>query len=433
MTFKPNYDLIEELKWRGLYFDSIPGTEDQLNKEMTTGYIGFDPTAASLTIGNFVQVVLLMHLQRSGHKPIALMGGATGLIGDPSGKSAERNLLDHDVLQKNLDAQIKQIEKFLDFSNIPNKAEVVNNYDWYKDMNVLAFLRDVGKHLTVNYMLAKDSVKTRLETGLSFTEFSYQLIQGYDFKWLFDNKGVRLQMGGSDQWGNIVSGTELIRRMGGEEDKAYAVTTPLLTKADGTKFGKSESGNIWVDRNMTSPYKMYQFFLNASDDDVVKYIKVFSFRSREEIESLIKEHQEAPHTRLLQKTVAQDAVTLIHGEEDYNQSVEASGILFGKDTAEQLKQLDEEMLLAIMDGVPRSEVPKSAIDAGINIIDFLSEHTGVFPSKGEARKMLTGGGVSMNKAKVDSVDIVINSTYLLNNKYILAQKGKKNYYLIVAN
>lgn len=433
MTFKPNYDLIEELKWRGLYFDSIPGTEDQLNKEMTTGYIGFDPTAPSLTIGNFVQVVLLMHLQRSGHKPIALMGGATGLIGDPSGKSAERNLLDHDVLQKNLGAQIKQIEKFLDFSDVPNKAEIVNNYDWYKDMNILAFLRDVGKHLTVNYMMAKDSVKSRLETGLSFTEFSYQLIQGYDFKWLFDNKGVRLQMGGSDQWGNIVSGTELIRRMGGEDDKAYAVTTPLLTKADGTKFGKSESGNIWIDRTMTSPYKMYQFFLNASDDDVVKYIKVFSFRSREEIESLIKEHQDAPHTRLLQKTVAEDVVTLIHGEDDYNQSVEASGILFGKDTAEQLKNLDEEMLLAIMDGVPRSEVPKAAIESGINIIDFLSEHTSVFPSKGEARKMLTGGGVSLNKAKVDSVDTLVDSTYLLNNKYILAQKGKKNYYLIVAN
>lgn len=433
MTFKPNYNLIEELKWRGLYFDSIPGTEEQLQKEMTTGYVGYDPTAPSLTIGNLVTVILLMHLQKAGHKPVALMGGATGLIGDPSGKSAERNLLPVETLQKNLNAQKAQLEKFLDFNCGDNSAEVVNNHDWYKDMNILTFLRDIGKHLTVNYMMAKDSVKTRLETGLSFTEFSYQLIQGYDFKWLYDNKKMRLQMGGSDQWGNIVSGTELIRRMGEEDDKAYAVTAPLLTKADGSKFGKSESGNIWLDRNMTSPYKLYQFFLNASDEDVERYIKVFSFRSKEEIESLIAQHQEAPHMRLLQKELAKDVTILVHSEEDYNQSVEASGILFGKDTAEQLKQLDEEMLLAIMDGVPRSEVPKSAIEGGVNIIDFLSEHTSVFPSKGEARKMLQGGGVSMNKAKVDSVDTVIDSSFLLNNKYILAQKGKKNYYLIVAN
>lgn len=433
MTFKPNYNLIEELKWRGLYFDSIPGTEEQLQKEMTTGYVGYDPTAPSLTIGNLVTVILLMHLQKAGHKPVALMGGATGLIGDPSGKSAERNLLPVETLQKNLNAQKAQLEKFLDFNCGDNSAEVVNNHDWYKDMNILTFLRDIGKHLTVNYMMAKDSVKTRLETGLSFTEFSYQLIQGYDFKWLYDNKKMRLQMGGSDQWGNIVSGTELIRRMGEEDDKAYAVTAPLLTKADGSKFGKSESGNIWLDRNMTSPYKLYQFFLNASDEDVERYIKVFSFRSKEEIESLIAQHQEAPHMRLLQKELAKDVTILVHSEEDYNQSVEASGILFGKDTAEQLKQLDEEMLLAIMDGVPRSEVPKSAIEQGVNIIDFLSEHINVFPSKGEARKMLQGGGVSMNKAKVDSVDTVIDSSFLLNNKYILAQKGKKNYYLIVAN
>lgn len=420
---------VDELRWRGLIHDMMPGTEEQLKKEMTSAYIGFDPTADSLHIGNLVQIMLLKHFQMAGHKPIVLVGGATGMVGDPSGKSEERNLLDAETLQHNLEGQKKQLMKFLDFETGDNKAEVVNNYDWISPFSFLEFLRDVGKHITINYMMAKDSVKNRLDTGLSFTEFSYQLVQGYDFFWLYTNKNCKLQMGGSDQWGNITTGTELIRRKGGGE--AFALTAPLITKADGGKFGKTEKGNVWLDPERTSPYSFYQFWLNTSDEDAERFIKIFTLFGEERVNMLIKEHRKAPHLRLLQKELAKDVTTRVHSEEDYNAAVEASTILFGKGTTETLKKLSEKMLLSVFEGVPQSEVSKTEVENGIQIIDFLSEKTNIFASKGEARRMLKDNGVSINKEKVKDT-FVIDVSSLLNDKYILVQKGKKNYFLVKA-
>lgn len=427
-------NFVEELRWRGMLHDIMPGTEEQLNKEMTTAYVGIDPTADSLHIGHLCSVMLLRHFQRSGHKPIALIGGATGMIGDPSGKSAERNLLDEATLRHNQEAIKKQLEKFLDFnSNEPNHAELVNNYDWMKNYSFLDFAREVGKHITVNYMMAKDSVKRRLNgearDGLSFTEFTYQLLQGYDFLYLNQHKNCKLQMGGSDQWGNITTGTELIRRTNGNE--AFALTSPLITKADGGKFGKTESGNIWLDRRYTTPYKFYQFWLNVSDADAERYIKIFTMLSKEEIDALIAEHQQAPHLRTLQKRLAKEVTIMVHSEEDYNAAVEASGILFGNATSEALKNLDEETLLSVFEGVPQFNVALSALDNGCKVIDLLTEHAAVFPSKGELRKLIQSGGVSINKEKVASTDEEIKSDKLLNNKYLLVQKGKKNYFLLI--
>lgn len=424
-------NLIAELQWRGMIQDIMPGTEEQLNKEMTTGYIGFDPTADSLHIGNLVPIILLNHLQRAGHKPIALVGGATGMVGDPSGKSEERNLLDEATLSHNLACVKKQLEKFLDFSSDkPNAAEMANNYDWFKDFTFLHFIRDVGKHITVNYMMSKDSVKKRLEgeTGMSFTEFTYQLVQGYDFYYLNRNKNCKLQMGGSDQWGNIVTGTELIRRKGGGE--AFAFTCPLITKADGGKFGKSEKGNVWLDPKKTSPYQFYQFWLNTADADAEKYIKIFTFLPKEEINALIAAHKGNEHQRALQKKLAEEVTCFVHSREDYEFAVNASQILFNNDTSEILSQLNAEQLLQVLDGVPTVNVAKSTMDAGIDIVSFLAD-TKIFPSKGEARKMVQGGGVSINKIKVDAIDQIINNEKLLNNKYLLVQKGKRNYYLAV--
>ncbi|NOX46181.1 MAG: tyrosine--tRNA ligase [Chlorobi bacterium] len=420
-------NFIEELKWRGMIHDVMPGTEEQLQKEMTNGYIGFDPTADSLHIGNLVPVMLLMHFQRCGHKPFVLVGGATGMVGDPSGKSEERKLLSVEDLNHNLEGQKKQLMKFLDFKTGDNKAELVNNYDWFRDFTFLDFIRDVGKHITVNYMLAKDSVKKRLETGMSFTEFTYQLVQGYDFYWLYKNKKCKLQLGGSDQWGNIVTGTELIRRKA--QGEAFALTCPLITKADGSKFGKSEGGNVWLDPKRTSPYKFYQYWLNVSDEDAVNFIKFFTLLSRGEIDSLIKEHSEAPHLRILQKALAKDVTIRVHSEEDYTAAIEASQILFGKGTTETLKKLSEEVLLSVFEGVPQSDISKSDIDNGIGVIEFLVEKTAIFKSNGEARRMLKDNGVSINKAKVKD-NYILENKDLLNNKYILAQKGKKNYYLV---
>lgn len=422
-------NFVEELKWRGMIHDMMPGTEEQLNKEMTTAYVGIDPTADSLHIGHLVSIMMLKHFQVAGHKPLALVGGATGMIGDPSGKSEERNLLDEKVLRHNQECIKKQLLKFLDFDNAnPNHAEIVNNYDWMKEFSFLGFLRDVGKHLSVNYMMAKDSVKKRLETGLSFTEFTYQLVQGYDFLWLNENKNCKLQMGGSDQWGNITTGTELIRRKNGGE--AFALTCPLITKADGGKFGKTESGNIWLDPEKTSPYKFYQFWLNCSDADSAKYIRIFSMFSKDEIESLEKQHNEAPHLRVLQKALAKDMCIRVHSEEDYNAAIEASEILFGKGTTETLKRMSEDTLLSVFEGVPQCEVSKTDIEAGVNIVDFVSEKTGIFPSKGEARRMLKDNGVSVNKEKVTEATM-ITVDLLLNQKYLIVQKGKKNYYLVI--
>lgn len=426
-------NFVEELKWRGMIHDMMPGTEDLLNKEKTSGYVGIDPTADSLHIGHLVGVMMLRHLQNAGHRPIALIGGATGMIGDPSGKSKERNLLTEDVLRYNESCIKKQLEKFLDFDESnENAAILVNNYDWMKELSFLEFIRDIGKHLTVNYMMAKDSVKKRLSgenaQGLSFTEFSYQLVQGNDFLHLYREKNCKLQMGGSDQWGNITTGTELIRRK--ESGEAFALTCPLITKADGGKFGKTESGNIWLDPEKTSPYKFYQFWLNTSDQDAEKYIKIFTFLSQEETESLIERHREAPHQRELQKTLAREMTILTHSEEDYNAAVEASGILFGKATAEKLKQLPEKMILEVFEGVPQFEVSRETFANGAPVIDLLAEHTTIFPSKGEARRMLKDNGVSMNKEKV-KMDATISEKDFLANKYILAQKGKKNYFLII--
>lgn len=427
-------NFIEELQWRGMIHTMMPGTEEQLAKEMTAAYVGIDPTADSLHIGHLVSVMMLRHFQRAGHKPIALVGGATGMIGDPSGKSAERNLLDEAALRHNQESIKNQLAKFLDFeSDAPNAAELVNNYDWMKDYSFLDFIRDIGKHITVNYMMAKDSVKKRLSSessvGMSFTEFSYQLLQGYDFLWLNQNKNCKLQMGGSDQWGNITTGTELIRRK--TDGEAFALVCPLITKADGGKFGKTESGNVWLDRRYTSPYKFYQFWLNVSDADAEKYIKIFTSIEKDEIFALIAEHAQAPHVRLLQKRLAKEVTIMVHSEEDYNAAVEASNILFGNATSDALKKLDEDTLLAVFDGVPQFKVDKSLFEAGVKAIDLLVDNAAVFPSKGEMRKLVQSGGVSLNKEKLDSQDSVIAVENLLNNKYLLAQKGKKNYFLII--
>jgi len=420
---------VQALTWRGMIHDIMPGTEEILNEGSVTGYVGFDPTSSSLTVGNLVPVMLLVHFQRAGHKPIALVGGATGMIGDPSGKEEERQLLDEETLQANVAGIKNQLEKFLDFDSGNSSAEIANNYDFYKDMSLFEFFRDIGKHLTVSYMTAKDSVKSRLEGGMSFTEFSYQLFQGFDFLWLYKSKNCVFQMGGSDQWGNITSGTELIRRK--EGGKAYALTCPLLTKSDGTKFGKTEEGNIWLDPAKTSPYKFYQFWLNSSDEDTSRFIRIFSIKSKKEIEALEKEHNEAPHLRILQKDLAKEITIRVHSEEDYNTAVSASEILFGKGTAESLKSLSEEHLLDIFEGVPQSQLSKSELKGGVAIVDFLAEKSNVLSSKGEARRMVQGGGISINKTKVEGEDRMIGADDLLNDKYILVQKGKKNYHLIL--
>jgi tyrosyl-tRNA synthetase len=419
-------NFVEELKWRGMIHDIMPGTQEQFEKEMTSAYIGFDPTADSLHIGSLVQIMILVHLQKCGHKPFALVGGATGMVGDPSGKSKERNLLDEKTLNHNLACVQKQLEQFLNFDCGANSAEVVNNYDWFKEFNFLDFIRDVGKHIPVNYMMAKDSVKSRLESGMSFTEFSYQLVQGYDFYWLWKNKNCKVQLGGSDQWGNIVTGTELIRRKG--EGKAFAVTTPLIKKADGGKFGKTETGNIWLDKTKTSPYKFYQFWLNSSDDDADNYIKIFTLKSQEEIKQLTNEHEQAPHLRVLQNVIANEVTTRVHSAEDLDMAIKASNILFGKSTADDLKSLDEETFLSVFEGVPQFEISKA--DLSLNILDIVAEKTQIFASKGEARRMIKSNAVSINKEKITE-DIQLSENNLLNGKYILAQKGKKNYFLII--
>ena len=424
-------DFIEELTWRGMIHSMMPGTEEQLAKEMTTAYLGIDPTADSLHIGHLVGVMMLRHFQRCGHKPLALVGGATGMIGDPSGKSAERNLLDEATLRHNQACIKEQLSKFLDFdSDAPNAAEMVNNYDWMKEFSFLAFIRDIGKHITVNYMMAKDSVKKRLSAessvGMSFTEFTYQLVQGYDFMHLYETKNCRLQLGGSDQWGNITTGSELIRRkLGGE---AFALTCPLITKADGGKFGKTESGNVWLSRNYTTPYKFYQFWLNVSDADAEKYIKIFTFLSKDEVESLVAEHAQAPHLRLLQKRLAKEITIMVHSEQDYEMAVEASNILFGNATPESLKKLDEATLLAVFDGVPQFEVSKEAV--GCKLMDLLTEKAAVFASKGEMRKLIQNGGFAVNKEKCTDTEAILSADMLLNDKYLLVQKGKKNYFLL---
>ncbi len=425
-------NLIEELRWRGMIQDIMPGTEEQLAKEITTGYVGFDPTADSLHIGSLVPIILLLHLQRAGHKPIALVGGATGMVGDPSGKSEERNLLSEEVLNHNLAGIRAQLEKFLDFDPaLPNCAEIANNYDWFRNFTFLDFIRDVGKHITVNYMMSKDSVKKRLEgeNGMSFTEFTYQLVQGYDFYWLHKNKNCKLQMGGSDQWGNIVTGTELIRKKSSGE--AFALTCPLMTKADGGKFGKTEKGNVWLDARKTSPYQFYQFWLNAADADAEKYMKTFTLLGRSAIDALVSEHTAAPHLRTLQKRLAKEITCFVHGEDNYNFAVKASEILFSNDTADILKQLNEEQLLQVMEGVPAVEYPKADLTAGVDMVSFLAA-TNVFTSKGEAKKMLLGGGVSINKQKMGGADTTVTAGLLLNGKYLLVQKGKKDYYLVKA-
>jgi tyrosyl-tRNA synthetase len=430
LTFVMKKNFVEELRWRGMIHDIMPGTEDLLSKEMTAGYIGFDPTADSLHIGHLVQIMTLLQFQQCGHKPYALVGGATGMVGDPSGKSAERNLLSEEVLRHNEACVKLQLEKFLDFTGGSNSAEMVNNYDWFKNFSFLDFIRDVGKHITVNYMMSKDSVQKRLEFGLSFTEFTYQLVQGYDFYWLYKNKNCKLQMGGSDQWGNIVTGTELIRRK--ENGEAFALTTQLIKKADGTKFGKTEGGNIWLDPRKTSPYKFYQYWLNISDEDAANFIKIFTQRTKEEIEVITAEHQLAPHLRKLQIELAKDITVRVHSKEEYDKAVKASSLLFGNSVTEDLQGLDEDTLLAVFEGVPKVNINKSSLDNCQSVTDLLSEVTqaAIFSSKGEARKMIQGGGVSINKIKISdpAQKPVFN---LLQNKYLLAQKGKKNYYLII--
>lgn len=421
-------NFVDELRWRGMIHDMTPGTEELLNKEMTTAYVGIDPTADSLHIGHLVSIMMLKHLQMAGHKPLALVGGATGMIGDPSGKSEDRDLLDESVLCHNQECIKKQLLKFLDFNtSTVNHAEIVNNYDWMKDFSFLSFLRDVGKHITVNYMIAKDSVKKRLETGISFTEFAYQLVQGYDFLFLYEHKNCKLQMGGSDQWGNILTGTELIRRKNGGE--AFALTCPLITKVDGGKFGKTEQSNVWLDPAKTSPYKFYQFWLNCSDEDTSKYIRIFSMLSKEKIETLENQHRESPHLRILQKALAKDVTIRVHSEDDYNAAAGASEILFGKGTTEMLKKLDENTLLSVFEGVPMATISKKEISQGIPVVDFLAGKTNITTSKGEARRMLKEGSISINKAKIDE-SFTVSETDLLNKLYILVQKGKKNYYLV---
>jgi len=427
-------NFVEDLKWRGMLHDVMPGTEEQLAKELTAAYIGFDPTSDSLHVGSFAQIVLLKRFQLAGHKPVALVGGATGMIGDPSGKSQERNLLNEESLNKNLEGIKSQLSKFLDFdSGEKNSAVMVNNYDWMKGFSFLEFIRDIGKHITVNYMMSKDSVKKRLgaesKVGMSFTEFTYQLVQGYDFLWLYENLNCKLQMGGSDQWGNITTGTELIRRKAGGE--AFALTIPLITKADGGKFGKTEHGNVWLDPEKTTPYEFYQFWLNTSDEDAEKYIKVFTFLPREEIIALIEQHKEAPHLRILQKKLAEEITIMVHSKDDYEMAVEASQILFGNGTAEQLRKLNESTFLSVFEGVPQFTVSKSEIENGINVVELLAGKTSVFESKGELRRTIQGNGLSINKEKVSNADLVIDNSFLISNKYILAQKGKKNYSLII--
>lgn len=427
-------NFVEELTWRGMIHTIMPGTEELLNKEQVTAYLGIDPTADSLHIGHLCGVMMLKHFQRCGHKPLALVGGATGMIGDPSGKSQERNLLDEETLRHNVACIKKQLAKFLDFdSDAPNHAELVNNYDWMKDFTFLDFARTVGKHITVNYMMAKDSVQKRLNgearDGLSFTEFTYQLLQGYDFLYLNKHKNCKLQLGGSDQWGNITTGTELIRRTNGNE--AYALTCPLITKADGKKFGKTEQGNIWLDKNYTSPYTFYQFWLNVADDEAKRYIKIFTILDKEEIDALIAEHDQDPGQRVLQKRLAKEVTIMVHSEEDYNMAVEASNILFGKATKESLTKLDEKTLLDVFAGVPQFEISRSVIENGIKAVDLMAEATQCFASKGEMRKLTQGGGVSLNKEKLSAFDQEVTTADLLNDKYLLVQRGKKNYFLII--
>jgi tyrosyl-tRNA synthetase len=419
---------IEELTWRGMIHDIMPGTEEQLNKELTRGYVGFDPTADSLHIGNLVPITLLVHLQRAGHQPIALVGGATGMVGDPSGKSEERNLLTRDVIEHNLACQKKQLEKFLDFNSETNPAIMVNNYDWFKDFGFLEFIRDVGKHISVNYMMAKDSVKNRLENGMSFTEFSYQLVQGYDFFHLFKNMNCKIQMGGSDQWGNITTGTELIRRMGAGE--AFAVTTPLIKKADGGKFGKSEKGNVWLDAEKTTPYEFYQFWINAADSDAVVYIKTFSLKDRAEIEALIAEHENAPHLRIVQKAIAEELTERVHSKKDLEAAIDASSILFGNATSDKLKAMSERDFLAVFDGVPRAEISKSELESGIGVLDLLATKSGFLASNGEVRRALKENSISINKEKINSEEAYFNSDSLINGKYLLLQRGKKKYFIV---
>ena len=430
-------NFVEELKWRGMLAQIMPGTEELLQKEMVTAYLGTDPTADSLHIGHLCGIMMLRHFQRCGHKPIILVGGATGMIGDPSGKSQERNLLDAETLYHNQECIKKQVAKFLDFeSKEPNAAEMVNNYDWMKDFTFLDFAREVGKHITVNYMMAKDSVQKRLNgearDGLSFTEFTYQLLQGYDFLHLYQTKGCKLQLGGNDQWGNITTGTELIRRTLGIENEAFALTCPLITKADGKKFGKTESGNIWLDPKRTTPYKFYQFWLNVGDDDAEKYIKIFTSLEKDTIDALVAEHKQDPGQRILQKRLAKEVTIMVHSEADYNAAVEASGILFGNNTHDALMKLDEDTLLAVFEGVPQFEVERSLFAEGVKAVDLFAEHSKVFASKGEMRKLVQGGGVSMNKQKLAAFDQVVTEGDLLNGKYLLVQRGKKNYFLLLA-
>lgn len=428
-------NFVEELTWRGMIHDITPGTEEQLQKEMTSAYIGIDPTADSLHIGHLVGVMMLKHFQISGHKPIALVGGATGMIGDPSGKSEERNLLDEKTLRHNQECIKKQLAKFLDFvSDAPNAAEMVNNYDWMKNFTFLDFIRDIGKHITVNYMMAKDSVRSRLgeeaKMGMSFTEFTYQLVQGTDYLHLYKEKNCKLQMGGSDQWGNITTGTELIRRKVGGD--AFALTCPLITKADGGKFGKTESGNVWLDSKLTTPYKFYQFWLNVSDADAEKYIKIFTLLNKEEVQSLAKEQEEAPHLRPLQKRLAKELTCMVHDEDEYNKAVEASQILFGKATAESLAKLDKETFLSVFEGVPTFEIARAKLDSGVNIVELLASETTTFPAKGEVRRTIKGNGLSLNKEKITDQEYVVTASDLINETYLLVQKGKKNYFIIEA-
>lgn len=427
-------NFVEELKWRGMVHDIMPGTEELLEKEQVTAYVGIDPTADSLHIGHLCGVMMLRHLQKSGHKPLALIGGATGMIGDPSGKSLERNLLDDETLRHNQNAIKKQLEKFLDFkSDAPNKAELVNNYDWMKNFTFLEFVRDVGKHLTVNYMMAKDSVKKRLtgeaRDGLSFTEFTYQLLQGYDYLHLYNTKGCKLQMGGSDQWGNITTGGELIRRAIGKE--VFGLTCPLITKADGGKFGKTESGNIWLDSRYTSTYEFYQFWLNTSDEDAEQYIKIFTSLSKDVIFSIIDEHKEAPHKRVLQRRLAKEVTIMVHSEEDYNKAVEASNILFGDATSDALRKLDEETLLSVFKGVPQFEIDRSLLTEGTKAVDLFVDSAKIFPSKGEMRKLVQGGGISLNKEKLEDFNFLVTDKELINDKYLLVQRGRRNYFLVI--
>lgn len=424
-------NFVEELRWRGMLHDIMPGTEEELNKKMTSGYIGFDPTADSLHVGHLTQIMTLIHFQRAGHKPVALVGGATGMVGDPSGKSAERNLLSEDVLNHNVKCLENQLKKFLDFNCGANSAEMVNNYDWFKNFSFLDFIRDVGKHLTVNYMMAKDSVKKRLEgeTGMSFTEFSYQLVQGYDFYYLWKEKNCQVQMGGSDQWGNIVTGTELIRRKG--SGNAFAITTQLIKKADGTKFGKTESGAVWLDPAKTSPYKFYQFWLNTTDSDAKSWIRIFTLKSQSEIEALEKEHDQAPHLRILQKALAEEITVRTHSQEALQTALKTSDFLFGNGTLEFLNSLSKEAVLEVFDGLPQFTISRAELSTGINATDLLAEKTSVFPSKGEARKMISGGGVSINKEKIADPALILNAENLINGEFLVAQKGKKNYFLII--